>query len=59
MRPESYQISGNEKTEQNLNEDDVKMVMEQAECDRATAEKAIVESDGDIAKAILKIKGEE
>lgn len=56
----SYQVSGQEferKPESELNEDDLKLVMEQAGVDRAAAIQALKESGGDLARAILKLKG--
>jgi len=40
-----------------INEDDVKMVAEQAKVSEEKARKALEESNGDIAEAILKLKG--
>ncbi|MCK4404964.1 MAG: nascent polypeptide-associated complex protein [Hadesarchaea archaeon] len=56
----SYQVSGQEferKPEFEPNEDDLKLVMEQAGVDRAAAIQALEESGGDLARAILKLKG--
>ncbi len=39
-------------------EEDVKLVMEQAGVDEETARKALVEAEGDLAEAILKLTGE-
>lgn len=55
----SYQVSGQEferRPEPQLSEDDVKLVMEQAGVGREAAEKALKETNGDIAEAILKLK---
>ena len=49
----SYQISGDVKVEEQIKEDDVKLVMEQAGCTRDEAVKALEEKNGDIAEAIL------
>lgn len=61
----SFQISGNatekpkEQPKVEIGDDDVKMVMEQAGSgDEASARKALEESNGNIAEAILKLKGE-
>lgn len=55
----SYQITGKE-IERNLQmsppEEDVKIVMEQTGIDRESALKAIVETSGDLAEAIVKLK---
>lgn len=56
----SYQVSGQEferKPEFEPNEDDLKLVMEQAGVDRAAAIQTLKESGGDLARAILKLKG--
>lgn len=56
----SYQISG-EETQRSLdstpdiNEDDIKTVMEQANCSEEEAKQAIEESKGDLAEAILQL----
>lgn len=55
----SYQVSGEEferKPELEAVEEDVKLVMEQAGVDREAAAKALKETGGDIAAAILKLK---
>jgi len=55
----SYQVSGEEferKPEPEAVEEDVKLVMEQAGVDREAAAKALKETGGDIAAAILKLK---
>jgi len=54
----SYQISGTVSREESIKEDDVKLIMEQADCDREKAISALKEANGDIAEAILKVKGE-
>jgi len=55
---ETFQISG-DVTEKELGteitEDDIKTVMEQANCPKEKAEKAIKETKGDLAEAILKL----
>lgn len=56
----SYQISG-EETERSLNttpeinEEDIKTVMQQANCTEEQAKQAIEESKGDLAEAIMKL----
>jgi len=60
---ETFQITGNihERPRSSLpdiNDDDIKTVMDQANVDKKTAEKALKEANGDIAEAILKLKGE-
>ena len=53
----SYQITGEPKQEESISEDDLKMVMEQAEVSEEEAKKALKECNGDIAEAIIKLKG--
>jgi nascent polypeptide-associated complex subunit alpha len=55
----SFQISGNVQEEQEAGEEDVKMVMEAAGCSREEAQNALREANGDIAEAIIRLKGEE
>jgi nascent polypeptide-associated complex subunit alpha len=52
----SYQITGNAHTESAISEDDVKMVAEQTGASEENARKALEESNGDIAEAIMKLK---
>ncbi|ASJ10518.1 nascent polypeptide-associated complex protein [Thermococcus sp. P6] len=55
----SYQIvPGSEEVRQTLNisEEDIKLVMEQAGVDYDTARKALEETKGDLAEAILKLQ---
>ena len=61
MGEEVFQVSGEiieeeKSTTPEVNEDDIKTVMEQAEVDEETAKKAIQEAEGDLAKAILSLK---
>ncbi|WP_457752395.1 nascent polypeptide-associated complex protein [Thermococcus sp.] len=54
----SYQIvPGSEEVRAivNISEEDIKLVMEQTGVDYETARKALIEADGDLAEAILKI----
>lgn len=53
----SFQIAGGVTTEGKVKEDDISMVMEKAGVPRGDAEKALKESNGDIAEAIMKLKG--
>ncbi|MCD6227047.1 nascent polypeptide-associated complex protein [Candidatus Micrarchaeota archaeon] len=52
----TYQIIGNPRIEESINEDDVKLVMEQANVSREVAENALKETNGDIAEAITKLQ---
>lgn len=53
----SFQISGNVHEENEAGEDDIKMVMEQTGCSREEAQNALRETGGDIAEAIISLKG--
>lgn len=55
----SFQISGKVSEEQDAGEDDIKMVMEAAGCGREEAQNALRDSAGDIAEAIIRLKGDE
>ena len=52
----TYTIMGDERLEEKDNEEDLKMVMEQASVPKEEAKKALEEADGDIAEAIMKLK---
>jgi len=54
----SFQISGKVSEEHEAGEDDIKMVMETAGCSREEAMNALRETGGDIAEAIIQLKGE-
>ncbi|AJF62949.1 MAG: Nascent polypeptide-associated complex protein [archaeon GW2011_AR20] len=54
MGQETLQITG--KIEELISEDDIKTVMEQANTSREKAIKALNESNGDLASAILSLK---
>ena len=61
MGQETFQIIGNINerqlsTEPEINNDDIKTVMEQANVPEDEAKKAISDSEGDLAKAILSLK---
>lgn len=63
MGQQTYQVVGEEEerelsAEPEINEDDIKTVMEQAECSKEDALKAIKKSKGDLAQAIIKLKGD-
>lgn len=49
----SYQISGKVSYQSSINEEDIKMVMEQANVSKDVAIDALKKSNGDIAEAIL------
>ncbi|MHC1568326.1 MAG: nascent polypeptide-associated complex protein [Candidatus Syntropharchaeia archaeon] len=55
----TYQIIGNpEIKDRGLPEEDIKLVMEKTGKSREEAEKALKESNGDIAEAIMKLVGD-
>ena len=61
MGQETFQIAGEIQerelsSEPEINEDDIKTVMEQANCDEEKAKSALEESKGDIAEAIMKLQ---
>ncbi len=61
MGQETYQVVGEahvreKTTEPDINADDIKTVMEQAQCDESTAKTALEEAKGDIAEAILSLQ---
>ncbi len=63
MGEESFQITGefeerSIETAPEINEDDVKTVMEQCECSEDKAREAIEKNNGDLAAAIMELKGE-
>jgi len=57
---ETFQISGNYEIVERvtINEEDVKLVMEQAGVDEERARKALKEAKGDIAEALIKLQEE-
>ncbi len=63
MGQQTYQIIGEpeehtELTAPEINDDDIKTVMEQSQVNKEKALAALEEADGDIAQAILKLKNE-
>ncbi|MBS3098363.1 nascent polypeptide-associated complex protein [Candidatus Woesearchaeota archaeon] len=61
MGQQTFQIVGDIEersisTEPEISEDDIKTVMEQADCSEEEAKKAIEENKGDLAAAILALK---
>ena len=61
MGQETFQVVGNitEReidTTPEINQDDIKTVMDQANCDEEKAKTALEESKGDIAEAIMKLQ---
>lgn len=63
MGQETFQIAGEVEeraisSEPDISEEDIKTVMEQAGVDEAKAKEAIENADGDLAKAIMDLKGD-
>lgn len=52
----SFQISGKVEVNPLVSKEDLKLIMEQTGANEESAEKALRESNGDIAEAILKLK---
>jgi nascent polypeptide-associated complex subunit alpha len=55
----TYTVIGEPKVESEIPDDDIKMVVDQAGVSEEEAKNALKEADGDIAEAIIKLKGEE
>ena len=55
----TYTIMGDTKEETSIPEDDIKMVAEQTNKSEEIAKEALEEANGDIAEAIMKLKGNE
>jgi len=53
----SFQIAGKIRKEESISDDDVKMVAEQAGVSEEKAKEALKDCNGDIAEAIMKLKG--
>ncbi len=61
MGQQTYQIVGEEEeqsleTMPDLSDEDINTVMDQANCSKEEAEKAIMDAEGDLAAAIIKLK---
>lgn len=56
MGQETFQVSGSVEELSDVNEDDVKTVMEQVSCSENEAKAALEKTDGDIAEAILSLQ---
>lgn len=52
----TYTVVGKEKKEETASEEDIGIVMQKTGCKKKEAEKALKESNGDIAEAILKLE---
>jgi nascent polypeptide-associated complex subunit alpha len=56
MGQKTLQITGDISEESNILDEDIKTVSEQAEVSEGEAKKALEETDGDLAEAILNLK---
>ncbi|MCD6549510.1 nascent polypeptide-associated complex protein [Candidatus Micrarchaeota archaeon] len=54
----TFQVTGDTVEEETISDEDVKLVMEQSGASREEAVRALKETNGDIAEAILKLQGE-
>ncbi len=52
----TYSVAGREVEEEGYPEEDVELVVEQAACTKEEALNALKETDGDLVKAIMKLK---
>lgn len=52
----TYSLAGKEVEEEGFPDEDIAMVAEQTSCTKEEARKALAETKGDIAEAILKLK---
>ena len=57
MNQKTYQVVGEEKEVPLIPEEDVALVAEQAGVSREEAQKALKDTGGDLAEAIMKLKG--
>ncbi len=53
---EVFQIMGSYEVVKKINEEDVKLIMEQANVDEETARKALIEANGDLAEALMRLQ---
>ena len=56
MGQESFQISGDVEVASAVNEEDIRTIMEQANCSEGEAREALERAHGDLAKAILDLQ---
>ncbi len=53
---EVFQVIGNYEVVKKVSEEDVKLIMEQANVDEETARKALIEANGDLAEALMRLQ---
>ncbi len=53
---EVFQVMGSYDVIKKVSEEDVKLIMEQANVDEETARKALIEAKGDLAEALMKLQ---
>ncbi len=56
MGKNTFQVSGEVEEESSISDEDIKTVSEQAEVSKDEAKKALEETDGDLAEAIINLK---
>ena len=53
---EIFQVIGSYEVVKKISDEDVKLIMEQANVDEETARKALIEAKGDLAEALMKLQ---
>lgn len=53
---EVFQVVGSYEVVKRISDEDVKLIMEQANVDEETARRALIEADGDLAEALMKLQ---
>ncbi len=53
---EVFQVIGSYEVVKKVSEEDVKLIMEQANVDEETARKALIEANGDLAEALMRLQ---
>jgi nascent polypeptide-associated complex subunit alpha len=56
---EVFQVIGSYEVVKRISEEDVKLIMEQANVDEETARKALIEANGDLAEALMRLQSSE
>ena len=56
MGKNTFQVSGEVEEESSISDEDIKTVSEQADVSKDEAKKALEETDGDLAEAIINLK---
>lgn len=53
---EIFQVIGSYEVVKKISDEDVKLIMEQANVDEETARKALIEANGDLAEALMRLQ---